>query len=93
MFDRIPDNGSREEHVKAVFTRLNEKITAEFDALYDVSEGATSTSVSRNKTTPCFDRLTNDRASIQTTVLLCTGAAVIKGSYDGAWACQAIATV
>lgn len=93
MFDKIPVSGSSEEHVNTVFTRLNEKINAEFDALYDVSEEGGRANGSRNKGTPCFDRLTNDRAAISISVTLCTAGALGRGSVELAWGCQAIATL
>ena len=93
MFEMIPVSGSSEEHAEAIFTRLNEKINNEFDVLYDVSAGSTSSNRLGEKATPCFDQLTNDRASISVTVLLCTSAALVNGSYEGAWGCQVLATV
>jgi hypothetical protein len=93
MFELIPISGSDEKHAKAVFTRLNEKISAEFEALYDISEGPISPTGLGEKATPCFDRLTNDRAIISLATVSCTGAAVVNGSYEGAWGCQVIATL
>jgi hypothetical protein len=93
MFEKIPVRGSSEEHAKVVFTRLNEKISIGFEALYDLSAGSSSTTGLGEKATPCFDRLTNDRAIISLAVVSCTGTAIINGSYEGAWGCQVLATM
>ncbi|WP_026231676.1 hypothetical protein [Neolewinella persica] len=82
MFEMVPVSGSSEEHVKAVFAQLNKRINAEFEDLYSITDGAMSANGSANKGTPCFDRLTNDRAAISTTVVLCTAAALIHGSLE-----------
>jgi hypothetical protein len=93
MFEKIPTSGSSEEHAKTVFTQLNERINAEFDALYDISAGSTSTTGLGAKATPCFDRLTEDRASIQNTLLICMSGAVFTGNYEAAVGCEALAVV
>jgi len=91
MFEMIPVVGSSEEHAETVFTRLNEKISTEFEALYDISVGSTSTTRLGEKATPCFDRLTEDRAGIQTTLLICITGAVVVGNYDAIWGCEGLA--